>query len=109
LKPQGALPLGLGTVFDDTREVSRESLEPGDRVLLYSDGVVEARDGTGAFFGVDRLADFVSREAGAEMPAPETMRRLMHAILEHQEGALQDDATTMLVEWRGGVPDPLSV
>ena len=102
LKPQGALPLGLGTVFDDTREVSHESLEPGDRVLLYSDGVVEARDATGAFFGIDRLSDFVSREAGAEMPAPETMRRLMHAILEHQEGALQDDATTMLVEWRGG-------
>jgi len=30
------------------------------------------------------------------------MRRLMHGILDHQAGALQDDATTMLVEWKTG-------
>jgi hypothetical protein len=30
------------------------------------------------------------------------MRRRMHAILDHGAGALQDDATTMLVEWQAG-------
>ena len=39
------------------------------------------------------------------------MRKLMHAILEHQSGALQDDATTVLVEWKASgeeriVPGP---
>jgi hypothetical protein len=44
----------------------------------------------------------VVREDAAGQPAPETMRRLMHAILAHQDGELQDDATAMLVEWQGG-------
>jgi hypothetical protein len=30
------------------------------------------------------------------------MRRLMHAILAHQHGDLQDDATAMIVEWQTG-------
>lgn len=96
------LPLGLGAVLQDPTQLSQESLEPGDRVLLYSDGVVEARNADGEFFGVGRLADLVTREAVAGQAAPETMRRLMHAILDHQTGALQDDATTMLVEWQAG-------
>ena len=96
------LPLGLGHMAVEPPQVLTESLEPGDRVLLYSDGVVEARDAHGEFFGVERLADLVAREAGGGQPAPETMRRLMHAILEHQEGSLQDDATTILVEWQAG-------
>ena len=102
MQTEPGLPLGLGAAFGDVRELSTESLEPGDRVLLYSDGVVEARNAAGEFFGVERLADLVSREAVGGQPAPETMRRLMHAILEHQAGALQDDATTMLVEWQAG-------
>lgn len=102
LSAEPGLPLGLGAVLGDKPHLAREPLEPGDRVLLYSDGVVEARDTDGEFFGVERLADLVAREAGAGQPAPETMRRLMHAILDHQAGALQDDATTMLVEWQAG-------
>ena len=110
METEPGLPLGLGAAFGDDRKLSTESLEPGDRVLLYSDGVEEARDADGQFFGVDRLVDLVGREAVAGQPAPETMRRLMHAILDHQAGALQDDATTMLVEWQAGgaervVPD----
>lgn len=102
METEPGLPLGLGAAFGGTRELAFESLEPGDRVLLYSDGVVEARDEQGEFFGAERLADLVTREAVGGQPAPETMRRLMHAILDHQAGALQDDATTMLVEWRAG-------
>jgi hypothetical protein len=32
------------------------------------------------------------------------MRRLVHALLEHQGGDLQDDATMLLVQWRGDGP-----
>jgi serine phosphatase RsbU (regulator of sigma subunit) len=70
-------------------------------LLLFTDGVVEARSASGEFFGVDRLVDLVTRRQAAAQPVPETMRSLMHAILSHQDGELQDDATTMLVEWRG--------
>lgn len=32
---------------------------------------------------------------------PETLRRLVRAVLEHQQGTLQDDATLVLLEWAG--------
>ncbi|MCW2714967.1 MAG: Serine/threonine-protein phosphatase [Frankiales bacterium] len=91
-------PLGLG-LLDDPPQIGRERLQPGDRLLLYSDGVIEARDADGEFFGTDRLVDFVTRQAVAGRPVAETLRRLNHAVLDHQEGTLQDDATTVLVEW----------
>ncbi|WP_117212802.1 PP2C family protein-serine/threonine phosphatase [Allorhizocola rhizosphaerae] len=90
------LPLGLGT---GPAEYAETSLEPGDRVLLYTDGVVEARDIQGDQFGVPRLIDMAERGAAAQLPAPETLRRLSHAVLEHQGGPPADDATMMLVEW----------
>jgi serine phosphatase RsbU (regulator of sigma subunit) len=96
------LPLGLTAALGGTITVGQESLEPGDRLLFYTDGVTEARSAEGEQFGAQRLADLVVREDAAGQPAPETMRRLMHAILAHQAGQLRDDATTMLVEWQGG-------
>ena len=53
----------------------------------------------GTFFGRARLAEFAAREAASGLPTPEVMRRLQRAILSHQTGALQDDATTLFVEW----------
>jgi serine phosphatase RsbU (regulator of sigma subunit) len=94
-------PLGL---LSETPTVGEERLQRGDRLLLHSDGVVEARDANGEFFGTERLVDFVTREAAAGLPAPETLRRLMLGILTHQGGDLQDDATTLLVEWMGDEP-----
>jgi hypothetical protein len=102
LEAETGLPLGLGKPLGEARAASLEDLEPGDRMILFTDGVVEARTARGDFFGLERLAYLVARHAAAGYPAPETMRRLMHEILAHQEGGLDDDATTVLVEWRGG-------
>jgi hypothetical protein len=90
------LPLGLGS---GPAEVAEEALEPGDRILLYTDGVVEAQDPDGVFFGLPRLADLAERSATAGLPAPETLRRLTHTVLEHQHGPPRDDATLVLLEW----------
>jgi serine phosphatase RsbU (regulator of sigma subunit) len=105
LVSEPALPLGLE---DRDRAIAEEPLEPADRLLLYTDGVTEARSSDGDFFGTGRLSDLVAREEAACRPAPETMRRLMHAILAHQEGQLQDDATAMLVEWNGDGADRIT-
>ncbi|MGI8698490.1 MAG: PP2C family protein-serine/threonine phosphatase, partial [Mycobacteriales bacterium] len=94
-----SLPLGLG---GSVVHLSEESLERGDRLLFYTDGVVEARSSDGEFFGQQRLADLLGREAASGQPAPENMRRLPLAVMEHQGGALQDDATMLFVEWRSG-------
>jgi serine phosphatase RsbU (regulator of sigma subunit) len=69
-------------------------------VLLYTDGVTEARTADGSFFTAERLAEFLERQSAAGLPTPETLRRLRRAILAHQDGQLQDDATALLVEWR---------
>jgi phosphoserine phosphatase RsbU/P len=85
--------------------VGTEHLEHGDRIVLYSDGVVEARDAAGDFFGVDRLVDTLVRGAAGDHPAPETLRRVIHAVLDHQGGMLQDDATMLIAEWASGAEE----
>jgi len=92
-------PLGVQGAPSEQPTVGHEQLEPGDRLLLYSDGIVEARNAHGEFFGEDRLVDFTQRAELAGLPAPETLRRLTAAVLAHQSGRLQDDATLVLVDW----------
>ncbi|MGY4642506.1 PP2C family protein-serine/threonine phosphatase [Cellulomonas sp. URHB0016] len=91
--------------------VATERLEPDDAVLLYTDGIVEARDAQGAMFRLDRLVEVVERSAAEYLPLPEVLRRVRRRILAHQGGVLQDDATIVVVQWttRGQValePDP---
>ena len=76
-------------------------LEPGDAVLLYTDGVTEARAADGELFGLDRLTDLLEQEAASERPPEEMLRRLVRALLEHQADGLRDDATLLLVQWTG--------
>jgi serine phosphatase RsbU (regulator of sigma subunit) len=83
-------------------EIGTEQLEPGDALLLFTDGMVEARSPEGQAFGFDRFADFFGRAAASELGPAETMRRLVHAVVDHHGGRLQDDATCVLVEWHQG-------
>ena len=101
------IPLGLGH-RGDPPAVGEERLEPGDRLLLYTDGVTEARDTDGHFFGTDRLVEFLTKEMAAGRPVAETLRRLNLAILDHQQGTLQDDATTVIVEWLSDEPQRIA-
>lgn len=94
-------PIGLaGPLASAAWHVHEATLEPGDCVLLYTDGVVEARDQDGAEFGLDRFTDFIIRsKAAGERPA-EVLRLLIHAILDYQRHRLRDDVTILLFEWR---------
>lgn len=93
-------PLGLGHLSEDMVEVGEEQLEPGDRILVFTDGVVEARSPDGDFFGVERLGELVIRHLAGGLPAAETMRRVVRELLDHQGGQLSDDASLLLLEWR---------
>ncbi|BBH69191.1 hypothetical protein ACTI_58760 [Actinoplanes sp. OR16] len=97
--PNG-LPLGLGHMLPRPPRVIEEQLRPGDTLVLYTDGITEARDAAGTLFGVDRLGDFLLRDLGAGIPAPEIMRRLVQAIVSYEEGELRDDATAAMLQWR---------
>jgi serine/threonine protein phosphatase PrpC len=93
-----ATPLGVETPVAPT--VSEASLEPGDLLLLYTDGLTEARRADGTMFTTEGLSEFIVREASAGQTAPETLRRLRHAIVDGSDGELRDDASALLVEWR---------
>jgi serine phosphatase RsbU (regulator of sigma subunit) len=91
----------MGTGLDLPVMVCHDQLEPGDRVLLYTDGITEARDSDGQQFGIERFTDFVIRHHAAGLPVSEMLRRLIHAVLAYHQGRLDDDATVLFCQWNG--------
>jgi serine phosphatase RsbU (regulator of sigma subunit) len=91
-------PWGL---LEGTPTLAADSLEPGDSVLLYTDGVTEARTPDGDDFGLDRLIDVVQANASDLLEPTEVVRMVVRSVLEHQHAALADDATVVLVRWTG--------
>jgi serine phosphatase RsbU (regulator of sigma subunit) len=90
--------------FPRTPIVETVSLEPGDRVLLYTDGVIDARDSRGTPFGFGRFVDLVGRSALDRLRPDESVRHLLGAVLEHRQSDLDDDATMLLLQW-GNLPN----
>ena len=70
------LPLGIGALGALLGDITRVDLQPGDGVLLYTDGVTECRIPDGLFFGEDRLQDLFAREHAAGASPHEVVRRL---------------------------------
>jgi len=93
-----SMPVGLG---GSVVEVASQALQRGDRVLFYTDGITESRSPDGAFFGRDRLADFLVRATLEHVPVAETARRLSANVIDYVNAELSDDATLLLVEYHG--------
>jgi sigma-B regulation protein RsbU (phosphoserine phosphatase) len=77
-------------------------MEPGDLLLLYTDGIVEAHDARGREFGLDRvrriLLDYRKRSAR------ETSEKVMQAVREFSTGRPAEDDRTVVVIRRTGRP-----
>jgi Stage II sporulation protein E (SpoIIE) len=91
-------PLGMG---GDIAEVAEHHLEPGDSLLLFTDGVIEARSDREEAYGDERLSRTLERQLQADLSSAEIVRGLARSLLEHRTGSLQDDATMLLLQWRG--------
>ncbi len=93
-----SMPLGLvhGTPF--RTETLR--LQPGDKLVLYSDGVTEASNPAGEFFGIERLRDAVRAARGRT--CAEMYRTVMANVREFIGNTDQhDDLTLVVVEFSG--------
>jgi hypothetical protein len=87
---QVAAPLGLGTQANE----SQGQLRPCDRMVCYTDGLVEARDAEGAF--IDRS---VLEEAVAAESLTSTLDRLVDLVDRHAEGRHDDDLALLGLEY----------
>lgn len=87
-------PLGL---FGARRDFSlgQASFAPGDRLILYSDGISERRCDDGSLFGLDGLRRVLSENTDAS--AATLARALQDAIIGAAKAPLRDDATLLVV------------
>lgn len=106
LESPTTLPVGFGGA---TPVVSERALERGDRVLFFTDGLIEEHVAGGEEFGLTRLREFVERVSEDSGTVQETVRRLSHALMQERGGVTSDDATILLIEWRGGSADHLAI
>jgi hypothetical protein len=95
LRPE--LPFGMP--FESEPVVQPLPLAPGDRLALYSDGVVEARPDDGDAYGVETLAALLAEHR--DRPAREVARVVTAAVRSHRAAELQDDATVLIIDVPG--------
>jgi len=82
--------------FEEVQVEAREvSLEPGDLIVFYTDGVTEAHGGPGGFFEAEGLAGALATCAGAS--AGSVARNIEVAVLDHQAGSARDDVAVLVV------------
>ena len=83
-------------VFSDVNLTEQETnLAPGDALILYTDGVVEARSPDGHFFGEERLKAIL--HSSVALDASTIAGRIEDAVLNFQEQALRDDVAVMVL------------
>jgi serine phosphatase RsbU (regulator of sigma subunit) len=90
----GSIPLGISpdTVFAATRV----RLGQGDRILLYTDGVIEQKNLRGEMFGLDSLTPLLS---ATRTPAEQASHVLEQVVRHSGDGTLEDDATVACVQF----------
>jgi sigma-B regulation protein RsbU (phosphoserine phosphatase) len=91
--PEVGFPLGIYP--DATYEDSEVQLEPGDRLVLYTDGVTEATNHGGEEFGEPRLVELCRLDAG--LGAADRLQAITTKVSAFSSGNFQDDFTLVVV------------
>jgi sigma-B regulation protein RsbU (phosphoserine phosphatase) len=85
----------LGVFGDAAYEQAQVALGAGDRLILYTDGITEARNEADEEFGEDRLVALAVGHRAAS--APDLQARLAEAVASFTGGKFQDDATLIVL------------
>lgn len=95
-----ATGMPVGMLEEAEFSLAEERLAPGDKIVIYSDGVTESQDAQGEFFGRKRLLDVVAAHAGE--PSHAIHDAIQAAVAAFTEGAPQaDDITVLVLEYAG--------
>jgi serine phosphatase RsbU (regulator of sigma subunit)/anti-sigma regulatory factor (Ser/Thr protein kinase) len=97
LRPTGP---AVGMMPDSDFEIRQAKLEPGDTMLIYTDGVTEAKDPNGKLFTEPRLLALLSEP---DPSAAALLERIERNLRSHMAGAAQFDDITMLAVRRAPV------
>ena len=96
--PPHRIPLGALSI--NGKRILETSLDPGELLLGYSDGVTEAQNPAGDFFGEDRLR--TALEGCTDLPAEDVLERIISEIRQFVEGAPPYDDMTLVAARRIG-------
>jgi serine phosphatase RsbU (regulator of sigma subunit) len=88
----------LGVEPEETWSQASIQLAPGDVLVLYTDGILDAEDAGGEFFGRDRL--LTTLRANLERSAQEIQEALLEAVADFTRGAEQSDDIALVVAVR---------
>jgi len=86
----------LGIFSRANLDVQRRVLNPGERIVVYTDGVIDSQSSKGKFFGLKRLNRFV--ETNRQLPAEEFIDSLIDSVLEFCHGETKDDITVLVCD-----------
>jgi serine phosphatase RsbU (regulator of sigma subunit) len=105
LVPDGmvvGLNLDNGEMFERQLEEATLLLGPGDLCLLYTDGITEASNSDGEYFGEARLGELLERHA--DLSSEELRERILREVRSFAGSAIQQDDMTMLIIKTESVP-----
>ncbi len=96
----------IGIVKDPKIGKSDMELMPGDRIIFYTDGIIECRNDGGEFFGMDNFLDFILSHS--DVSPDEFSDSLISRLAEWNCDGLdfEDDVTLVVVDMLGSTPSP---
>jgi serine phosphatase RsbU (regulator of sigma subunit) len=92
--PEEIVGMPLGVVAGMSFDVVKRTLQPGETVVLYTDGVSEAMNHASDLYTVERLRDIITKNS----PEPEALGKVIRDdVKKHADGRPQNDDITLMV------------
>ena len=90
-----AYPLGIRS--DTQYQIQELRLEPGDRIVFCSDGIIEAENQSGELFGFERTAETIRKGCSQDLTAPQLLDYLINEVKTFSGDTPQGDDQTIVV------------
>jgi sigma-B regulation protein RsbU (phosphoserine phosphatase) len=96
-----ALGLPLGVLPDERYRTVTWEMAPGERLVLFTDGIIEAMDHKGKLFGTEGVRRSLESLSRGPQSLDETVDGLVELVKQHLEGSeFEDDFTVLAIERR---------